>query len=127
MDRKGKNPHVPNADMGFTYRHCGAPDDLIFTEALLQGSPGEPANFAAEMDEIKEQRETTQPTKTHRRLDLQEPTRQEVLAAHRRRRLPRSRSRPRAGLRTRTAIFCINHGGDRPPRSNCSARQSASG
>ena len=24
--------------MGFTYRHCGVPDDWIFTEALFQGS-----------------------------------------------------------------------------------------
>ena len=29
------------------YRHCGASEDLIFTEALLQGRPGDPAEISA--------------------------------------------------------------------------------
>ena len=29
-----------NADMGFTYRHCGVADDVIFTEALFTGVAG---------------------------------------------------------------------------------------
>ena len=45
--------------MGYTYRHCGAPEDVIFTEALFQGAPGDPAAIAAEMDEITEAREAT--------------------------------------------------------------------
>ena len=30
-------------EMGFTYRHAGVPDDVIFTEALFEGRPGDPA------------------------------------------------------------------------------------
>jgi UDP-N-acetylmuramate dehydrogenase len=50
--------------MGFSYRHCGVPDDVIFTEALFQGTPGDPAAIAAAMDEITSKRETTQPVKS---------------------------------------------------------------
>src|SRR6202043_1668087 len=55
---------LTNADMGYAYRHCGAPEDLIFTEALLQGDPGDPAVIAAAMDKITESREATQPIKS---------------------------------------------------------------
>ena len=30
-----------NADMHFSYRHCGAPEDVIFTQALFEGTPGD--------------------------------------------------------------------------------------
>ena len=64
VDRAGNVRTYTNADMGFTYRHCGVPDDVIFTEALFQGAPGDPAAIAAEMDEITKKRETTQPVKS---------------------------------------------------------------
>jgi UDP-N-acetylmuramate dehydrogenase len=47
--------------MGFSYRHSAAPDDVVFTEALFQGRPGEPARILAEMDRITAAREATQP------------------------------------------------------------------
>ena len=47
--------------MGFGYRHSGAPDSIIFTRALLQGRPGEPAAILAAMDRITEAREASQP------------------------------------------------------------------
>jgi UDP-N-acetylmuramate dehydrogenase len=50
--------------MHYAYRHCGAPDDIIFTQALLQGSAGDPAAIAAEMDAITQSREATQPVKS---------------------------------------------------------------
>jgi UDP-N-acetylmuramate dehydrogenase len=50
--------------MHFTYRHCGVPDDVIFTAALFQGTPGDPAAISAEMDEITNKRESTQPVKS---------------------------------------------------------------
>jgi len=40
------------------------PDDVIFTEALFQGTAGDPAIITAEMDKITESRETTQPIKS---------------------------------------------------------------
>ena len=49
--------------MRLTYRHCGVPDDWIFTEALFQGSPGEPAAILKQMDEVAEYREANQPIK----------------------------------------------------------------
>ena len=52
---------LTNADMGYTYRHSAAPDDLIFTEALFAGRSGERATIHAEMDAVEEHRETAQP------------------------------------------------------------------
>src|ERR1700752_4030367 len=64
VDRKGNVRVFTNADMHYTYRHCGAPDDIIFTQALFQGAPGDAAEIAAEMDKITESREATQPIKS---------------------------------------------------------------
>jgi UDP-N-acetylmuramate dehydrogenase len=64
VDRQGRVHVLRNADMGYTYRHCGAPADFIFTEALYQGERGDPAVIAAEMDKITESREATQPIKS---------------------------------------------------------------
>jgi UDP-N-acetylmuramate dehydrogenase len=64
VDRQGRIHVLSNADMHYTYRHCGAPEDYIFTSATLQGRPGDPAVIAAEMDKITESREATQPIKS---------------------------------------------------------------
>ncbi|MBX9773581.1 MAG: UDP-N-acetylmuramate dehydrogenase [Xanthobacteraceae bacterium] len=64
VDRAGNVRVFANGDMHYTYRHCGAPDDIIFTEALFQGTPGDPAAIAAEMDKITESREATQPIRS---------------------------------------------------------------
>jgi UDP-N-acetylmuramate dehydrogenase len=64
VDRQGRVRVFSNGDMHYTYRHCGAPDDVIFTEALFEGTPGDPAQIAAEMDKITESREATQPIKS---------------------------------------------------------------
>lgn len=64
VDRRG-NIHVAGVDsLNMTYRHSGAPDDWIFTEALFQGRPGDAAEIAAEMDSITERREASQPIKS---------------------------------------------------------------
>jgi UDP-N-acetylmuramate dehydrogenase len=64
VNRSGDVHVLSNADMHYTYRHCGVADDVIFTEALFQGTPGDPAAIAAEMDKITESREATQPIKS---------------------------------------------------------------
>jgi UDP-N-acetylmuramate dehydrogenase len=64
VDRAGHVHVFTNADMRYTYRHCGAPEDVIFTQALFQGRPGDAAAIAAEMDKITESREATQPIKS---------------------------------------------------------------
>jgi UDP-N-acetylmuramate dehydrogenase len=64
VDRNGKIHVLGNADMRYGYRHCGAPEELIFTQALFQGEGGDAAAIAAEMDKITEAREQTQPVKS---------------------------------------------------------------
>ena len=64
VDRAGNVRVYSNADMHYGYRHCGAPEDVVFTQALLQGRPGDAAAIAAEMDKITESREATQPIKS---------------------------------------------------------------
>lgn len=64
VDRKGCLHVLTNADMHYTYRHCGVPDDYIFTEALFQGEGGDPEEIAAAMREVVEYREAKQPIKS---------------------------------------------------------------
>jgi UDP-N-acetylmuramate dehydrogenase len=64
VDRAGNVRVFANGDMHYSYRHCGAPEDVIFTEAIFQGARGNPAAIAAEMDKITESREATQPIKS---------------------------------------------------------------
>jgi UDP-N-acetylmuramate dehydrogenase len=61
VDRQGNMRTFSNGEMGFSYRHCSAPDDVIFTAAVLQGRAGEPEEIAGEMATIKKKREATQP------------------------------------------------------------------
>ena len=61
IDRAGNLRTYSNAEMGFAYRHCAVPDDVIFTSAVFQGRAGDPEAIAAEMDNIKQKREASQP------------------------------------------------------------------
>jgi UDP-N-acetylmuramate dehydrogenase len=64
VDGSGRVRTFSRDEMGFTYRHCSAPDDVIFTEALFEGRPGDPAAILAEMNAITEARSSTQPVNT---------------------------------------------------------------
>jgi UDP-N-acetylmuramate dehydrogenase len=64
VDRSGAVRGFTNMEMGFSYRHCGVADDIVFTRALFQGEPGDPQKIAAEMEAITEAREATQPVKS---------------------------------------------------------------
>jgi UDP-N-acetylmuramate dehydrogenase len=61
VDRQGNVRTFTHADMGFAYRHSGAPADLIFTQGLFQGRPGDRATIQAEMERVTEAREAAQP------------------------------------------------------------------
>lgn len=61
VDRDGTLRVFSNADMGYSYRHCSAPESVIFTQALFQGRPGDPVAIVAEMDRITAAREASQP------------------------------------------------------------------
>ena len=64
VDRCGRVHVFDNAGMHYSYRHCGVAEDVIFTEALFCGTPGDPAVIAGEMEKITESREATQPIKS---------------------------------------------------------------
>ena len=64
VDHTGDVHVLPVAELHYDYRHCGAPEDFIFTEALFQGEPGEPAKILAEMEDIAAYREQAQPIKS---------------------------------------------------------------
>ncbi|WP_152599491.1 UDP-N-acetylmuramate dehydrogenase [Hoeflea sp. BAL378] len=61
VDRKGVRHVLSNAEMGYAYRHSSAPGDLIFTRAILEGTPGDAAEIRAAMDAVQHHRETVQP------------------------------------------------------------------
>jgi UDP-N-acetylmuramate dehydrogenase len=63
VDRAGRIHELSNADMGFTYRHCGVPDDWIFTEATFAGEPGDPDTILSDMNDVAEYRAKNQPIK----------------------------------------------------------------
>ena len=63
VDRTGNILTLGVADMKYGYRQCGAPADLIFTEALFQGEAGDRAEIMAEMEDIADYREQAQPVK----------------------------------------------------------------
>jgi UDP-N-acetylmuramate dehydrogenase len=64
VTREGQIKVMSLAEMKYSYRHCGAPEDLIFTQALLQGRAGEKQAIADAMDKITTSRESTQPVKS---------------------------------------------------------------
>jgi UDP-N-acetylmuramate dehydrogenase len=64
VDRDGNLVTLSLAEMAMSYRHCGAAKDLIFTQALFQGAPGDPADIEKDMAAITEYREQAQPIKS---------------------------------------------------------------
>ncbi len=63
LDRKGELHVFTNADMGYAYRHCSAPKDLIFTSVVMEGYAEDKDVIRAAMDEVQHHRETVQPIK----------------------------------------------------------------
>jgi UDP-N-acetylmuramate dehydrogenase len=64
IDRRGVIHRVPTARLGLSYRHSEAPEDWIFTSALLQGRLGDHVAITQKMAEIKAARETSQPIRS---------------------------------------------------------------
>ncbi len=60
-DRDGVRRVLNNADMKFAYRHCGAGEGLIFTQATFEGRADDPVAIEARMKAIMERREKSQP------------------------------------------------------------------
>jgi UDP-N-acetylmuramate dehydrogenase len=64
VDRSGKFVELSNADMGFSYRHCGVAEDVIFTSAVFAYNPGDTQAILSEMAQITKARAQTQPVNT---------------------------------------------------------------
>src|ERR1043165_2919148 len=56
VDRAGNMRVYRNAEMGYSYRHCGVAEDVIFTQALFQGTRGTAAEIGADMERIAKAR-----------------------------------------------------------------------
>jgi UDP-N-acetylmuramate dehydrogenase len=63
VTRAGEMVELSLADMGYTYRHSAAPNDIVFTSALMRGEPADKADIRRLMDEVQHHRETVQPVK----------------------------------------------------------------
>jgi UDP-N-acetylmuramate dehydrogenase len=61
VDRSGALRTFSAAEMGFSYRHSGAPADVIFTQAVFQGRLGDRSEILAQMERITAAREASQP------------------------------------------------------------------
>jgi UDP-N-acetylmuramate dehydrogenase len=63
VDGRGRVHTLDPSELRFSYRHCGVPEDWVFTEALLAGRPADPLEVARRIEEIRGLRESSQPTR----------------------------------------------------------------
>ncbi|SIS75596.1 UDP-N-acetylmuramate dehydrogenase [Insolitispirillum peregrinum] len=63
VDRQGQVHQLTPDQMDLSYRHCGLPDDWIFTGAVLRAAPGDASAINARMADIKAAREDSQPVR----------------------------------------------------------------
>ena len=61
LDRRGAKHTFDVSELGYRYRGSDAPDGIVWTRAVFQGRPGEPAAVAARMADITSKRATSQP------------------------------------------------------------------
>jgi len=61
LNRAGRRQLMTLEDMQYSYRHCGAPKDLFFTEAVFRGAADESAAIQSRMEDITQKRESSQP------------------------------------------------------------------
>lgn len=64
LDPDGELHKLKLSELGFEYRHCGIPEDWIFTSAVMRGTPDDKARIAERMAEIRRAREESQPLRT---------------------------------------------------------------
>jgi len=61
LNRKGERVTLKNADFHFSYRHTEASEELVFVEAVFEGTPDDPVAITERIEALKARRETTQP------------------------------------------------------------------
>lgn len=63
IDRRGVRHSYDRDALHLTYRHCGVPDDVIFTRATFRGTTDDPAAIQARIDAIQQARADSQPVR----------------------------------------------------------------
>src|ERR1700712_1117084 len=61
VDRHGEKDGLSKDEMGYSYRHSSAPEGLIFTHAIFEGYAEDRPKIRADMDAVRNHRETVQP------------------------------------------------------------------
>jgi UDP-N-acetylmuramate dehydrogenase len=61
LDRSGWLRRLSAVDLGMSYRRSALPPDWIVVRAAFRGTPGDPAEVAARMQAIRDEREAAQP------------------------------------------------------------------
>ncbi len=64
VTRKGELITLKNKDMNYQYRKSNAPKGIIFTSAIYQGFAGDSEKIMAQMEQITNKRENSQPIKS---------------------------------------------------------------
>jgi UDP-N-acetylmuramate dehydrogenase len=64
LDPDGGLHKLKPDQLEFSYRHCGVPEDWIFTGAVMRGTRDDKAKIAERMAEIRRAREESQPLRT---------------------------------------------------------------
>ncbi|MEM9279115.1 MAG: UDP-N-acetylmuramate dehydrogenase [Pseudomonadota bacterium] len=63
LDRAGHKHVLSHSDMGYSYRHSSASEELVFTKAVFEGFLEQKDIIQQQMDEVQHHRETVQPVK----------------------------------------------------------------
>lgn len=63
LDRSGQRHRFLASEIGYTYRHCPLPAELIFVSAVFEGTADDPDIVTERMEAIMAKREATQPVK----------------------------------------------------------------
>ncbi len=63
VDRQGRVHRLAPQDLGFGYRRSALAPDMIVTEAVLEGAPGDPEAIWARMEALLARRAETQPVR----------------------------------------------------------------
>ena len=61
LDRSGRRQVMQLDELQYSYRHSGAPLDLIYTQAIFEGIADDPKSIFSRMEKITEKREESQP------------------------------------------------------------------
>jgi UDP-N-acetylmuramate dehydrogenase len=64
VDERGTIITLSRAAMGFSYRHSAAPENLVFVDAVLEGTPDDRDAIRARIEKLVLEREATQPIRT---------------------------------------------------------------